>query len=51
MQESVDGQFIVPYSTNSANGDVVPLGYYTIVETGETFSVSEDAVMNGLTIN
>ncbi|WP_048149839.1 oligosaccharyl transferase, archaeosortase A system-associated [Methanolacinia paynteri] len=51
MQESVDGQFIVPYSTTSANGDVVPLGDYTIVETGETFSVSEDAVINGLTIN
>ena len=51
MQESVDGRFIVPYSTTSANGDVMPLGDYTIVETGETFGVSEDAVMNGLTIN
>jgi oligosaccharyl transferase (archaeosortase A-associated) len=51
MQESVDGQFIVPYSTTAANGGVMPLGDYTIVETGETLSVSEDAVMNGLTIN
>ena len=51
MQESVDGQFIVPYSTTSANGDTMPLGDYTIIETGETFGVSEEAVMNGLIIN
>lgn len=50
-QESVDGQFIVPYSTTGANGDVMPLGDYKIAETGQTFSVSEDAVMNGLAVN
>ncbi|MBN1431315.1 MAG: oligosaccharyl transferase, archaeosortase A system-associated [Methanomicrobiaceae archaeon] len=50
-QESIDGQFIVPYSTTGANGDIAPLGEYKIAETGQTFTVSEDAVMNGLTVN
>jgi len=50
-QESIDGQFIVPYSTTGANGDITPLGDYRIVETGQTYSVSGDAVLNGLTVN
>ena len=50
-QESINGQFVVPYSTNGSSYDVKTTGPYTIVETGETFEVSEEAVMQGLTIN
>ena len=50
-QESIDGQFIVPYSTYGSSYDVKTTGPYTIVETGETFEVSEEAVIQGLTIN
>jgi len=50
-QESVDGQFIVPYATLGSSSDVKTTGLYTIVGTGQTFSVSEEAVQNGLTIN
>lgn len=50
-QESVDGQFIVPYATSGSSYDVKTTGLYTIVGTGQTFSVSEEAVQNGLTIN
>lgn len=51
QQESIDGQFIVPYSTAGSSYDVKTTGPYTIVGTGETFEVSEEAVMHGLTIN
>ncbi len=50
-QESVDGQFVVPYATSVSSYDVKTTGLYTIVGTGQTFSVSEEAVQNGLTIN
>ncbi|MDU9376201.1 hypothetical protein McpSp1_07950 [Methanocorpusculaceae archaeon Sp1] len=50
-QESVDGQFVVPYSTSGSTYDVKTTGPYTIVGTGKTFEVSEEAVMNGLSIN
>ena len=50
-QESVDGQFIVPYATSGSSSDVKTVGPYTLVETGQTFAVSEDAVQKGLTIN
>jgi len=50
-QESVDGQFVVPYSTSGSTSDVKTTGLYTIVGTDQTFAVSEDAVLNGLTIN
>ncbi len=50
-QESVDGQFIVPYVTSGSSYDVKTTGLYTIVGTGQKFSVSEEAVQNGLTIN
>lgn len=50
-QESVDGQFIVPYSTADNPYEVKTIGPYTIVGTGQTFQVSEDAVMHGLSIN
>lgn len=49
-QESVNGRFIVPYSTSGSSCDVKTTGPYTIVGTGKTFEVSEDAVMQGLTI-
>lgn len=49
-QESVDGRFVVPYSTSGSSYDVKTTGPYTIVGTGKTFEVSEDAVMQGLTI-
>ncbi|HJJ30862.1 MAG TPA: oligosaccharyl transferase, archaeosortase A system-associated [Methanocorpusculum sp.] len=48
-QTSKDGQFVVPYATGK-NGDVTASAY-TIKETGQTFTVSEDAVLNGLTVN
>jgi dolichyl-diphosphooligosaccharide--protein glycosyltransferase len=50
-QESVGGQFIVPYSTAGNPYEVRTLGPYTIAGTGKTFEVSEEAVMNGLTVN
>ncbi|MEA5036692.1 hypothetical protein SDC9_23575 [bioreactor metagenome] len=50
-QESVNGQFIVPYATSGSSSDVKTVGPYTLVETGQTFAVSEEAVQKGLTIN
>ena len=50
-QESVGGQFIVPYATSGGPSDVKATGLYKIIGTGQTFTVSEDAVQHGLTIN
>ncbi|MDD4255273.1 MAG: oligosaccharyl transferase, archaeosortase A system-associated, partial [Methanofollis sp.] len=50
-QESINGEFVVPYSTSGTPYDVRATGPYRIVGTGRTFDVSEDAVMQGLTIN
>ncbi|HJK01937.1 MAG TPA: oligosaccharyl transferase, archaeosortase A system-associated [Methanocorpusculum sp.] len=50
-QASVDGKFVVPYSTFGGRYDVVTTGPYTIVGTNKTFEVSELAVMRGLLIN
>jgi dolichyl-phosphooligosaccharide-protein glycotransferase len=50
-QESVNGEFIVPYATSGSSYDVKTTGLYTIVGTGQTFAVSEDAVQKGLIIN
>ncbi|MEA2035621.1 MAG: oligosaccharyl transferase, archaeosortase A system-associated [Euryarchaeota archaeon] len=50
-QESVDGVFTVPYSTTGNPYGVRTEGDYRIVETGQTFSVSEDSVKNGVKIN
>jgi len=50
-QESVDGVFTVPYSTTGNPYDVKTEGGYRIVETGQTYSVSEDSVKNGVIIN
>lgn len=40
-QKSVDGEFIVPYSTTGARWDVRTKGNYRILETGKEFAVSE----------
>ncbi|WP_342679517.1 oligosaccharyl transferase, archaeosortase A system-associated [Methanofollis sp. UBA420] len=50
-QESINGEFVVPYSTSGTPYDVRAAGPYRIVGTGQTFDVSEDAVMQRLTIN
>jgi oligosaccharyl transferase (archaeosortase A-associated) len=50
-QESSNGEFVVPYSTSDTPYDVRAAGSYRIVGTGQTFDVSDDAVMQGLTIN
>jgi dolichyl-diphosphooligosaccharide--protein glycosyltransferase len=49
--ESVNGEFIVPYSTEGNPYDVRATGKYRIVGTGREFSVSEDAIMRGLQIS
>jgi oligosaccharyl transferase (archaeosortase A-associated) len=49
--ESQNGVFIVPYPTEGSPYDVRATGKYRIVETGQEFSVTEDAVMTGATIN
>jgi oligosaccharyl transferase (archaeosortase A-associated) len=50
-QESVNGEFIVPYSTEGNPWGVKAMGYYRIVGTGQEISVPEDAVQNGLTVS
>jgi len=49
-QESVNGEFVVPYSTSGNPYGVTATGPYRIVGTGKTIEVSEDAVMQGLTV-
>ncbi len=48
-QSSVNGQFIVPYATGK-NG-AITASVYTIEETGETVTVSEEQIQNGLVVN
>ncbi|MBP2133367.1 dolichyl-diphosphooligosaccharide--protein glycosyltransferase [Methanomicrobium sp. W14] len=50
-QKSVDGEFVVPYSTTGDNYGTKVLGEYSIEGTDKTFAVSEDAVLNGLYVN
>jgi oligosaccharyl transferase (archaeosortase A-associated) len=50
-QESRNGEFIVPYSTEGNPWGVTAAGYYRIVGTGQEISVPEDAVQNGLTVS
>jgi asparagine N-glycosylation enzyme membrane subunit Stt3 len=50
-QESTAGRFIVPYSTQNNPYDVRATGPYRIAATGETFEVSEEAVVGGLAVN
>ena len=49
-QASVNGEFIVPYSTTDNPYDVKTTGKYKIVGTGSEFDVPESAVMQGLSI-
>lgn len=50
-QQSMNGEFIVPYSTSGNPYDVRTTGKYQIVGTGKQFDVPEEAVQNGLTIS
>jgi len=49
-QESVDGEFIVPYVTSGSTGGVTATGKYRIAGTGKEFAVPEEAVVQGLTV-
>lgn len=49
-QASINGEFIVPYSTTDNPYDVKTTGKYRIVGTGREYNVPESAVMQGLAI-
>ncbi|MDD1685395.1 oligosaccharyl transferase, archaeosortase A system-associated [Methanoregula sp.] len=49
-QESINGEFVVPYATSGNSGDVKTNGVYTIEGTGKTYTVPESAVTGGLYI-
>ena len=49
-QESVNGEFIVPYSTTGNPYDVKTAGKYTVVSSGKQYDVQESAVMQGSVI-
>jgi len=49
-QESVNGEFIVPYSTDGNPYPVKATGPYQIEGTGTTFEVPESAVLQGTTV-
>jgi dolichyl-diphosphooligosaccharide--protein glycosyltransferase len=46
-QESIDGEFIVPYSTTGSTYEVRATGPYNIVGTAMYFTVTEDDVTSG----
>jgi dolichyl-diphosphooligosaccharide--protein glycosyltransferase len=50
QQASVNGEFIVPYSTTGNSYDVKPTGKYQIEGTDLQYDVPESAVMQGLTL-
>jgi oligosaccharyl transferase (archaeosortase A-associated) len=50
-QESVNGEFVVPYSTTGGLSGVRAEGLYRIEGTGTTFEVPETAVEEGIAIN
>jgi dolichyl-diphosphooligosaccharide--protein glycosyltransferase len=50
-QESVNGEFVVPYSTTGTPYGVHTTGKYHIVGTSKMYDVPEPAVMQGLTIS
>ncbi|ABS55485.1 uncharacterized membrane protein required for N-linked glycosylation-like protein [Methanoregula boonei 6A8] len=50
-QESVNGEFVVPYATSGNTYPVQATGPYRIENTSTTFEVQESAVLNGTTIN
>jgi dolichyl-diphosphooligosaccharide--protein glycosyltransferase len=49
-QESINGEFIVPYSTSGNPYDVKTVGNYQIAGTNQQFEVPESAVIQGLAI-
>ena len=49
-QESRDGEFVVPYSTTGGPSGVRATGKYRIEGTGKEFSVTEEAVIQGLAV-
>ncbi|MDO9324099.1 MAG: oligosaccharyl transferase, archaeosortase A system-associated [Methanoregula sp.] len=49
-QESINGEFIVPYSTNGNPYEVKTTGKYRVVNTGKQYDVPESAVMQGSVI-
>ncbi len=50
-QESVNGEFIVPYATSGWSGEVKTTGPYRIVGTDVTFDVTEEDIQQGRTVN
>jgi dolichyl-diphosphooligosaccharide--protein glycosyltransferase len=50
-QQSVNGEFIVPYSNTGNPYEVRTTGNYRIAGTGRQYSVTEEAVVNGLVIS
>jgi oligosaccharyl transferase (archaeosortase A-associated) len=50
-QASTDGEFVVPYSTTGNPYGVKALGNYRIEGTGTEYTVTEEAVTQGLTLN
>jgi dolichyl-diphosphooligosaccharide--protein glycosyltransferase len=49
-QESIDGEFIVPYSTRGNPYEVRATGPYRIVGSAATFEVTEEDVLSGNTV-
>jgi len=49
-QESVNGEFIVPYSTSGNPYDVRTTGKYKVISSGKQYDVPESAVMQGTLI-
>jgi dolichyl-phosphooligosaccharide-protein glycotransferase len=50
-QESINGEFVVPFSTTGNPYGVKAAGKYRITGSGQEFDVPESAVMRGSTIN
>jgi dolichyl-diphosphooligosaccharide--protein glycosyltransferase len=49
-QASVDGEFIVPYSTSGSPYEVLTTGKYRVISSGREYDVPESAVIQGNTI-
>ena len=49
-QESINGEFIVPYSTSGNPYDVRTTGKYKVISSGKQYDVPESAVMQGTII-
>ena len=50
-QKSVNGEFIVPYSTTGDSYDVKTTGKYSIIGAGKQYEVPESAIIQGDTIH